>query len=215
MDRGAADQIMRTVGWLSRQPERFRLEVLSRSQLIEIEAGRAIYRPGSDPDALYGVADGFIELCFANGHVGSVRSTGYWIGEGALFRKEKRHVAILAKTDVALLRLPCADFEELLTDPEYCRCFALLNVEHLEEALGIIANLLEHDPIARTYGRLMNLSRSQVCGDAPIKLTQTELASMCGLTRQTVSKVLKSLSAQGVVSAKYGEITMLNGPALP
>lgn len=215
MDRDAADQVMRTVGWLSRQPERFRFEVLSRSDLIRVAAGHVIYRPGDDPDALYGLVDGLIELNFTNGHVGSVRSPGYWIGESALFLQAKRHVAIAAKTDVELLRLPRVEFEQLLTDPEYCRCFALLNVEHLEEALGIIANLMEHDPVARTYGRLMNLSRNQDCGDAPLKLTQTELASMCGLTRQTVSKVLKSLSAQGVVSAKYGEITMLNGPLLP
>lgn len=209
-DGARAEEVMREFGWLSRQPERLRAEVLARCSPARIEAGRAIYRTGEEAEAIYGLVDGVIELFFANGHVGSTRTPGYWIGEAAAFLGVARHVSIVAKTDIEVLRLPRREFEQLITDAEFCRCFASLTAEHLAEALGIMESLLEHDPTARMCGRLLNLSRVQNHCGLPLRLTQSELASMCGLTRQTVAKVLKQLVEDGVVSSRYGELLILD-----
>lgn len=209
-----AEEVMRQFGWLSRQPERLRTEILSRCTPAHFEAGHIIYQPGQQFDGIYGLVDGVIELVFANGHVGSTRTTGYWIGEAAAFLGMTRYVSIVAKTDVHVLHLPRAEFEQLITDAEFCRCFAGITAEHLAEALSIIECLLAPDPMVRMCGRLLNLSRAQAHGDLPLRLTQSELASMCGLTRQTVAKVLKKLVEDGVVSSKYGELFILDASKL-
>lgn len=209
-----ADDVMRKFGWLSRQPERLRAEVLARSSRLHVKAGSIIYRTGEQCYAIYGLVDGVIDLHFANGRVGSTRTPGYWIGEAAAFLGAARHASIVAKTDVEVLCLPRADFEHLIADAEFCRCFASLTAEHLAEALGIIESLLEHDPMVRMCGRLLNLSRAQTHANTPLRLTQSELASMCGLTRQTVGKVLKQLVRDGVVSSGYGELRILDASRL-
>jgi CRP/FNR family transcriptional regulator, cyclic AMP receptor protein len=212
MDTGdeIAENIMCEFGWLSRQPERLRREIFARCTLVHMEAGGIIYRPGQEFDGVYGVASGVVELDFANGHVGFTRTSGYWIGEAAAFLGAARHVSIVAKTDANILHLPRAEFEHLIADAEFCRCFAALTAEHLAEALGIIDCLMAPDPMARMCGRLLDLSRAQSRADLPLMLTHSELASMCGVTRQTVAKVLKKLADDGVVSLKYRALLILD-----
>jgi CRP-like cAMP-binding protein len=201
---------MRSVGWLSRQPEPFRAEVLARCKLCHFETGSLVHRTGQESECIYGLVDGVLELNFANGHVGTMVTPGYWIGEAEAFLGSQWHASVVAKTSIQMLCLPYSEFNQLILNPEYCRSFAQLTIEHLEEAFGIIAALMEHDPLARTRGRLIHLSRDQAHGEEPMRVTQSELASMCGLTRQTVAKVLRSLVEEGSVASKYGQLTVLD-----
>lgn len=210
MNRDRAGEIMRSVGWLSRQPEPFRADVLARCKLCQFEPGSLVHGAGQASQSIYGLVEGVVELTFANGHVGTIRTPGYWTGEAEAFLDGQWQASISAKTRIHMLCLPCSEFRQLILKPDYCRSFAQLTIEHLEEALEIVAALMEHDPLARTRGRLMNLSRVQAHGEEPLRLTQSDLASMCGLTRQTVAKVLKSLVAEGAVASKYGQLTIVD-----
>jgi DNA-binding MarR family transcriptional regulator len=51
--------------------------------------------------------------------------------------------------------------------------------------------------------------------DAPqtrLQLSQDQLASALGITRQTANKVLRDLELQGLVKRHYGEVELLNLP---
>lgn len=205
-----AEEIVRSHGWLSRQPEPFRADVLKHCSLRHFDAGQTLYGVGDDATGVYGLVEGAIELSLANGHVGTIRTAGYWIGETAAFRRAPRIVSLIAIVPSYTLYLPLAEFERLIRNAEYCRYFALLIIEHVDEALAIIADLMTSDPLARVSGRLMTLGRAQSSGVKTLPITQAELASMCGLARPTVNKVIKVLTKSGVLESHYGRLTIID-----
>jgi CRP-like cAMP-binding protein len=117
---------------------------------------------------------------------------------------------ITAAEKVTTLVLPLAEFERLISNADYCRCFALLLVDHLEEALAGAADLLLRASVPRVCGRLLAFQSGAPIGDKGIRLTQSELAAMCGMTRATLSRVLSLLSETGAIELKYGRINLLN-----
>ena len=210
MKKNDAEEIVRSHGWLSRQPEPFRADVLKHCTLRHFDAGETLYGVGDDATGVYGLVEGAIELDLANGRIGTIRTAGYWIGETAAFRRAPRIVSLIAIVPSYALYLPLAEFERLIRNAEYCRYFALLVIEHIDEALAIIADLMTSDPLARVSGRLMTLGRAQSSGAKTLPITQAELASMCGLARPTVNKVIKVLTKSGVLESHYGRLTIVD-----
>ncbi|MEQ1941927.1 Crp/Fnr family transcriptional regulator [Mesorhizobium sp. VNQ89] len=210
MKKQDAQEIMRSHGWLSRQPEPFRDDVLKRCSLRHFEAGETLYDYGDDASGVYGLVEGAIELDLANGHIGTIRTAGYWIGETAAFRGAPRMVSLVAIVPSYTLYLPLAEFQRLIENPEYCRYFALLIIEHIEEAISIIVDLMASDPLARVSGRLVTLGRAQSSGSKTLPVTQAELASMCGLARPTVNRVIKVLTKSGLLESHYGRLTIVD-----
>ncbi len=205
---------MRTYGWLSRRPEHFRAEVLKRCHLRRIGPGEALYDAGDHSAGVFGLVEGTIGVELPNGQVGTIKSPGYWMGEGTAFRPGSRMTTMVASETSHVLFLPLAEFERLIATAEYCRYFAILTLEHLEEAISVIGNLMAADPVARVAGRLLTLMRAQPDGRATFPITQDELASMCGLTRQTVNKVVRRFTDEGIVASKYGQLTILDAMKL-
>jgi CRP/FNR family transcriptional regulator, cyclic AMP receptor protein len=210
MDRQAAEKIMTRTGWLSRQPADFQREVLGRSLLRRHPAGRILYDVDDDGSGVFGLVEGVLEVQLPNGQLATVGSPGYWIGEAAAFRRAPRRAALVAKSEVWFYYLPLAEFETLIANPDHCRRFAHLTIEHLEDALRVIASLLPNDVVARVSGRLLSLSIAQTGAGGELTVTQSDLASMCGLSRQSVNKALRRLIEQGAVSARYGKVTVVD-----
>jgi CRP-like cAMP-binding protein len=107
--------------------------------------------------------------------------------------------------EVWFFYLPQAEFEAVIANPDHCRCFAHLTIEHLEDALRVIASLMPNDVVARVAGRLLCLSIVEAGAGSEITVTQSDLASMCGLSRQSVNKALRRLIEEGAVSSRYGK----------
>ncbi len=145
-----------------------------------------------------------------NGQTATVGTPGYWIGEAAAFRRAPRRAALVAKSEVWAYYLPLAEFETLVTNPDYCRSFAHLTIEHLEDAIRVLASLMSNDIVARVGGRLLNLITAQPDGGKDLIVTQTDLASMCGLSRQSVNKALRHLTDEGAVLSRYGKVTVID-----
>jgi CRP/FNR family transcriptional regulator, cyclic AMP receptor protein len=210
MDRLSAEKTMTTAGWLSRQPADFQREVLGRSLLKRYNAGNILYGVDDAGSGVFGLVDGIIEVQLPNGQMATVGTAGYWIGEAAAFRRAPRRAALVAKTPVWTYYLPLADFEILIANPVYCRCFAHLTIEHLEDALRVLASLMSNDVMTRVGGRLLNLLAAQSVASKHLIVTQTDLASMCGLSRQSVNKALRRLVEEGAVSSRYGKVTVVD-----
>lgn len=159
-----ASKIMEGKGWLSRQPEDFRVDLLRRCHLRHFPAGEVLYHAGDEAAGVFGLLEGGIELKLPSGNVGTIRTPGYWVGEAAAFRNAPRLATIAAKTSLHVFYLPMAEFRRLISNAEYCRYFALLTSEHLEEALSVVENLWMGSAAARVCQRLLSLS--VIDGDA-------------------------------------------------
>jgi CRP/FNR family transcriptional regulator, cyclic AMP receptor protein len=211
MDKPAAARIAETIGWLSRQPEGFRAEVIRRSHLRRFEAGEFLYHAGDPPGGVYGLAEGVLTITLPDGQIVTVKRPGFWVGETAAMRRQNRIVTLGVAVRSYVLYLPLAEFERMIADPAHCRLFATISIEHLDEALSIIGYLMANDPTVRVAGRLLMLAQAQAVPEgSAMRLTQSDLAQMCGVSRQTVNKVLTGLGARNVVAAKYGMLTIVN-----
>ena len=214
MDKAAAIKLMNSAGWLSRQPETFRHEVLSRTIYRNYRAGETLFDFEDEPSGVFGLAEGVIEIQLPNGHIATMGTPGYWVGEGAAFRREPRRVSILAKTDLHILYLPLSQFDQIVANAAYCRIFATLTVDHLDEALTVISDLMVKDAVARVCARLLTLAAIESRGGDQMLITQEDLASMTGVTRQTVNKAVGRLIQNGIVSKQYGKLVVLDMPRL-
>lgn len=211
MEKARASQILQSKGWLSRQSEEFRAELIRRSHLKIFEAGATIYHPGAPRGGLYGLAVGALSVSLANGRVSVVAHPPAWFGEAAALGLENRLVGLTAVERSHLLHLPLAEFERLIARPEHCRSVALLAVEHLQEALDAIIDLMANDPEQKLARRLLALAESEAAqSDGLISATQSALAQMSALSRQTVNAVLARLAARGAVELSYGKVKITN-----
>jgi len=210
MDRRAAEKTMTSTGWLSRQPEDFQREVLRRSLLRRHQKGKVLYDVDDEGSGVFGLVEGVLEVQLPNGQIATVGSPGYWIGEAAAFRRAPRRATLIAKSEVWIYYLPLVDFEALIANPGHCRSFAHLTIEHLEDALRVIASMMPNDVVARVSGRLLSLSIAQTGAARKLTVTQSDLASMCGLSRQSVNKALRRLIDEGALSSSYGKVTVVD-----
>lgn len=210
MDKTAADKIMTSIGWLSRQPVDFQQDVLGRSLLRRYSSGNILYGVDDDGTGVFGLVEGVIEVQLPNGQMGTVDRSGFWIGEAAAFRRAPRRASLVAKSPVWAYYLPLADFDVLVANPHYCRSFAHLTIEHLEDALRVVASLMSNDVVPRVAGRLLNLITAQSGAGTELAVTQTDLASMCGLSRQSVNKALRVLIEEGAVTSRYGKVSVVD-----
>lgn len=100
-------------------------------------------------------------------------------------------------------------------DAENCRHFAVNTAESLAEAVTVVSNLIQPDSEVRVAQRLLTFmgvrgaTRQEAFG-----FSQADLATMCGLSRQTMSKVLAGLAARGIIALHYRRIEVIDVAAL-
>lgn len=146
-------------------------------------------------------------------HVGE---PGFWFGDYAVYARTPSIGSIFAATDVATLALSAAAFERIVRDePTYFRCFADLLLERYADLFRYLAEShgLHAEDWLRT--RLVDLAaamrRDNPSTDAGvITISQAELATMMGVSRQTVNAMLRRLQARGIVELRTRSIRVLD-----
>jgi CRP/FNR family transcriptional regulator, cyclic AMP receptor protein len=213
-----AQDIARGSGWLSRQPAKLQDDLLSRCHLRMFRDKETIQHVGDPCSGIYCVVEGIIRIEFAAGggdyKIASVAQPVYWFGEAASFRRGACLVTVAAASPVTALHLPHIEFERLIETASFCRAFAQLNVDHFEECLQVLGQLLIGDVEHRVAVRLALLAEGS--GEKPpvVPVTQADLAEMCGLSRPTVQQALANLERRGLVKPGYRRIQILDPAGL-
>lgn len=120
-------------------------------------------------------------------------------------------ISICAVTDCRVLHLSQPDFDQLVRDPECCRIISGLTAEDLGEAVTVVSNLIQPVGELRVAQRLLTFIG--LYGDDRLTFTdlsQADLAIMCGLSRQTLNKVLKAFQDEGLIATAYRRIEILD-----
>jgi CRP-like cAMP-binding protein len=216
MDKSDALEIMASHGWLSRRPMLFREDVIHRSRLKSFAAGESLYNAGDGHAGMYGLISGqmLIRVPPADTIV-SVVSLGQWIGDATCFMREPRWVSLTAGSALHVLHLAQGDFDEMIRDAENCRHFAINTAESLAEAITVVANLTQPDSEVRVAQRLLTfMGLHHEARFQALAVSQADLATMCGLSRQTLSKVLVGLVTRGIIALNYRRIEIIDVAAL-
>ncbi len=214
--RGAAEEILLTTGWLSRQPAEFRDEVFARGLVQSFEPGEVVFRMGGPPGGLYGLIRGKLAISFAPPHSAprfvQFGMIGAWAGEGPFLTGEPRRAEMRALSRCLMFHLPL-DAMHLMAarNPEAIRSFARITVSHFDVLVRIIDDLMIPDARRRIASVL---ERATWLTEPSIPVTQADLGAMANASRKQVNAALTEFAEYGWVERSYRSIRVIDAGAL-
>jgi len=206
--------------------ERAHVFTLSQDELNEISSHgvvrnypkqAVILNEGDSSDSLYIVLEGRVKAFVADaaGHevVLSTMGPGEYFGEMALDRRP-RSASIMTLIPSRFLIVPGDEFREFLARHP---AFALSLVEKLIYKVRSLTESVKSLAFMDVYGRvarlLLELAEDRdghlVIGE---RLTQQDIASRVGASREMVSRILKDLSICGVITQSRAGIVLHRKP---
>lgn len=218
-DRAA--EFLTREGWLKDQPPDFRSGVFRRGKILRVSAGATIFRQGDEtPTGMYALLEGNLLVFHYLGEDEKLLlwtiAPGAWFGEAVLFDRAPRPFEVSAATEASLFFLPAAGFADLVSaDPRNYLPFALLLTRNLRSNFRASVNgrLSARERAARAFLRLAR-AHGRPAGDAialDIQLSQSDIASLVGVSRQYMNELLADWQKDGLIEVKGGIIRI---PAL-
>jgi len=203
--------VLGEVGWLSRQPTEFQAVVARLGRWREFKLREIIYSAGSEPDGLYGLAAGTLEISFPLGGEEEVTvhraEPGFWIGESAILAGQDRMVTLTAATPVKVLFLPRAELRRMIeADPRHWGAFYEQSMSNLALTVTLLAEVLSLTPRARVARLMLRLAD----GEGVVAGSQEDLARILGITRSSIRRTIASLVDSGLISTGYGRLRVLD-----
>jgi CRP/FNR family transcriptional regulator, cyclic AMP receptor protein len=218
-DRGSILLFLQQGRWFGALAPALQQLIVQRSIVVRFEPGDYLIEEGSQPKGLYAVLEGRVRAVrrLADGrdapvHVGG---KGFWWGDYATLAGQPSIGSAIAETRVRTLFLSAAEFERIVDEePRYYRAFMELLLERYARVFGSVAELHglpSEERLRRRLESIAALWRDDVptSGPVDIPLSQLELASMVGLSRQRLSTLLGRLEAQGLIEAGFRSIRVL------
>jgi CRP-like cAMP-binding protein len=210
-------------GWFANSDPEFRRELLALARPKFYAAGSVIYQADEIGQDVFGISSGVVTLQSKLTHADAVLLhmlwPGEWFGTLSLLLERGRRVTALARTDVNLLRVPGDELRALLRRrPAWFAELGRDAIYNMDLAMQIAADLLIRDASARCAAVLLRLAgRRWASGPdanlpSEIPASQSELAMLCNVSRNTFSRVVNGLSSRGLLTLHYRSLT-LDDPA--
>lgn len=192
------------------------LETLSEAlETEQIPPGRTILTAGHAADAAYIIADGEVEIVAGSGEertLISIERAGSVLGDVPILFQTPVPFDAVSRTHCVLLRIEGGRLPDLLRECPPIALRWLGNVvKRLDRANRRILSLVAGDLRSRTLALLAEALGQQEAGTATIRLTQSQVAGLLGVSRQTVNRVLGRLAAEGLIRTSYGQLEVLDG----
>jgi CRP/FNR family cyclic AMP-dependent transcriptional regulator len=181
--------------------------------------GSVILSQGDPGDALFLIGEGQVKVAvFAEDGrevILSVLADGGVFGEMALLDDEPRSAHVIAMSDAVLLQLRREDFQaRLKSSPDLGIALLRELSRRLRRADQTIAGLALLDVTGRIAALLLELARQEGGDRITRKLTHATIGQMVGASRETVSRTMRSLVLQGVITVSRREIVLKNSGQL-
>ena len=217
------EALIRDVPLLARLPETELKALASKGHAHTYVNGAAIFHEGDPGDALHIVIDGGVRIVVASpkGEEATVAllGPGECVGELALLDGRPRSASAIASGDTKTLVVRRDDFLQWLNGHAKAATALLetlsLRVRRTDEALADFAFL---DMPQRLAKRLVELATTQQTdghlAGARIRITQAELASMLGVSRESVNKQLNQFARSSWISLKRGLVIVKDPESL-
>lgn len=191
--------------------------VLRETQVARYAAGAIVCREGVPAQHWIGILDGMVKVdtvsADGRGTTFIGVSSGGWLGEGALLKRELRPYEVVALRDSWVALVPLETFNWLF---ETSLAFNHFLVHQLNARLGQFVAVVESARIqsikAQVAVCLAGLFNPELCSGAPevLRISHEEIARLCGLSRQIAGRALHELEQAGLLRMNYGTIHVLD-----
>lgn len=173
-----------------------------------------VIHEGDHSDSLYVILSGKVKVFLADEEGKEVtlnnQGEGEYFGELALFDDAPRSASVITTENTRLTVISKTAFDECM---ENNPAIALKVIRGLARRLRELTENVRSLALMDVYGRVARvlLDMAETEGDKkviPQRLTQREIASMVGASREMVSRILRDLSIGGYISIENKIITI-------
>lgn len=202
-------------GWLAERAPEVRTRLRDIAEVRAYRQGEPLYIVGDRPRGVFGIARGAVDVSIPREDrqeiVAHRAQRGFWIGDLALFSRQRRLVAVTAATAVVAAQLPQAKLAELIKRyPTLLYDFYDLSHRNVATLLQLLANLSIPRSEIRVAVRLLLHDQRLSKGNEWIVLSQEKLAELTALSLPTVQRTLRQLEGAGLVELGYGRLRILD-----
>ena len=217
------DLVFARRGWLSRQPPEARRRILEMSRRVGFDSGENIVHIGDDAGGIYGVFSGGVGTLgatdVAGPTLGHIMRPGAWFGIGPLLTGGRRTMTFRAMEEAELILVPLSELRPAMAvDPAFAGMIAQLTEETTRISVEVACEALMRDANRRVAAKLLRVTavREGVVSAHPqgFRISQTDLAEMCGLSRNHTNRILSNLQGKGFVTLSYNHIQIDNPEGL-
>jgi len=217
------DVYIRDLPLLARLPDEDLKALASRGRVRRFTAGTTIFHEGDAGDALYVVVDGRVRISRLSGSGSEATlalvGAGDCFGELSLFDARPRSATATAQLATRTFVVSRDDFVSWVRERPGASLALLETLSlRLRRTDEVVTDLVFLDLPHRLAKHLVTLASAQ--GETPggrkprIQVTQGELASMLGVSRESVNKQLNQFSRDGWITISRGAVTLDDAEAL-
>jgi CRP/FNR family transcriptional regulator, cyclic AMP receptor protein len=190
--RSLSSAELRDIPWLHALQSQERERAVDDLRVVQVHTGELLCRVGKPPTYWFGVIDGLLKMSNDTAMGVPITFTGVppggWFGEGTVIKREayRYNIQALRNSTVAGISVEtfhCAREIDRLSDPD------------VRVARSLAA--LFHPLLYPGVGSLL-------------RITQTELGYLVGLSRQRVNKALHHLQDAALIRIEYGGLRVLD-----
>ncbi len=195
------------------------LRVARLARRVRLAEGRSLFEQGDVAQRFYLVLEGYIKLFRlspdGNEKVIEVVSPGSTFAEALMFLERPRYpVSAVALGDAELISVDARDFSGMLRE-SIDTCFLLLGdmSQRLRGLIREIDDLSLQSATCRVAGYLLKRAPSDADSFA-LEVPKGVVASRLSVKPETLSRILKNLSGQGLVAIKGSRVEVLDRTGL-
>ena len=199
-------------------------ELESRSQTRIAEKGRLLYLPGDRSDAVYFLASGRIKISRLSDNgkefILEIVEPGSFFGETGVLDEEPRETMAEALEPSTLYVVPEVRFRSMLKRrPELLMKLAQLMGRRQKKLEKRLMDVVYKNAPQRLADLLLELSQNYGVPDSRgillrIKLSQSALGNLLGVSREIVNHTFSGLRRRGVITVAGGRVIIQDPEAL-
>lgn len=186
-------------------------ELARQSSAKLVPAGEPIVRRGERVPGLMVVRYGLAKLAVTGDSERVIRlvGPGETFGEAALFLEQPLPVDVSAVADTALLVVPAAPLLALFDrDPRFARGLLAAVCQRLQLLVADFESATVHGARERLASYLSSLDATS--GIAHLPAAKSLIAARLGMTKETLSRLLRLLSDEGLIAVAGRDIRVVD-----
>lgn len=186
----------------------------------QYKRGMVLIKEGDSANGLFIVKSGYLKVLqySENGRekILALLGAGDIFGEMGAFGQKLRSASVIALEQSEVILIPQCRFEEILTTiPAIGLNITEIVTERLKQANKQLVQVAGCSSRDKVIGQLLTLAeahgmKQNNCIIIRPRLTHSDIASLSGVVRETVTKVLSDLKKEGLVNSEGRRIIIMN-----